>query len=102
MYQEAKTKTVNAIKSKNVDECSDRVTNYLLYSIYAFCGCYVIRLYFIIMALKWLFIGSAIDEKEDRYDLVLGFTGLTISTLVWAIAPLFVGIILDVNNSVWF
>lgn len=48
-----------------------------------------------------MFSGSVTDEKEDRYDLVLGFTGLAINSFTFAIAPLFVGFYFDFNNSSW-
>ena len=101
MYQENKFKSENGLESTNIDSCSDNISNYILYSLYAFIGASVIRLYFVIMAMKWLCKGSATDEKEDRYDLVLGFSGLAISTLIWSVAPLFVGFYLDVSNSIW-
>jgi len=52
--------------------------------------------------LKWLCKGSATDEKEDRYDLVLGFTGMGVSIFAFAITPFFVGFALDFNaGKVW-
>ena len=59
------------------------------------------RLYFLIKSFYWLCKGSADDDKEDRYDLVLAFSGYAVSVFAMSIAPLFVGFLLGLSGAEW-
>ena len=105
MYQDW-NENVNDIKKlaeaeESSDNCPHDVINYIMLNIYAFGVCFLPRLYFIIKGLYWICKGSATDEAEDRYSLVLAFTGLAISNFCFGISPFFVGFIFSFSGSVW-
>ena len=62
---------------------------------------FIPRLYGYIMILKWIIVGKKRDEKEDRFDLVLGMTGITVSNFLLGISPMCVGFYYDENVSSW-